>query len=110
MNANQLSVTTIQNRDNDLNVHGIDHGFSFHSPTSIDSAGMVSIAFMIGYAIMTANMATPPWVERSERPIENRIRYARSVAFPAMLAIMTLLLSLLRNSRYVAKRLYAKNG
>jgi hypothetical protein len=48
MNANQLSVITMQNKDSDLNVQGMDQGLSFHSPISIDSAGIVSRAFIIG--------------------------------------------------------------
>lgn len=48
MKANQLSVTTMQNKDRALNVQGIDQGLSFHSPTRIVRAGIVSTAFMMG--------------------------------------------------------------
>jgi hypothetical protein len=95
MNANQLSVITMQNKDNDLKVQGMDQGLSLHSPTRIGRAIIVNRAFIIGYEISIANLRTLPWLEKSDKPIVREIKYATKMIFPTTLASNTLLLSLL---------------
>jgi hypothetical protein len=84
----------MQNMDNALNVHGIDHGLSFQRAKRIGIAGIVSIAFEIGYPIRTTNIATPAGLERSERLIVKGIKYPRKIPFPIMVAINIFLLML----------------
>ena len=95
MNANQLSVITMQNKDRDLNVQGMDQGLSFHNPSMIGRAGIVSTAFIIGYAISTTNKESLPALEKSDKPIVSEIRYVTKMIFPRTLASNTRLLNLL---------------
>src|SRR5581483_3368716 len=98
MNANQLSVMTMQKRDSALKIQGIDHGLSFHSLKSIGSAGIIRTAFIMGYPARTANISQPSCLDRSKRPAASGTRYARKATLQAMLASRTRLLDLLRNS------------
>ena len=94
MKANQLSVTTMQNKANALNVHGIDHGLSLQRPKRIGTAGMECIAFEMGYAMITRNIATPAGLDRSDRLIVRGIKYPRKIALPIIVASKIFLLIL----------------
>jgi hypothetical protein len=55
---------------------------------------MVSIAFEMGYAMITRNIATPAGLDRSDRLIVRGIKYPRKIALPIIAASKIFLLIL----------------
>ena len=60
-------------------MHGIDEWGSFRNPISIIIAGTINIVFKMGYAIITANIAIPLVVSKTDKSLVKNIIKATNI-------------------------------